>query len=727
MVAKPTSATGTVERTERAFRQDAELAMGADPVRAIVELVTNSDDAYVGMEPSRKGPIRIEVERHRSHPTIVIVKDKARGMTYNEMIDRLGRDGVRSSGFERGMDVRGLLGRGAKDCVAFGEVEWRSCRLGKEASFLLKPSGRWKAMHLPPSQRNEHGTVATVTIEPRFVVPNHIKLAERLRRHYALRPCLSDRKGREVHLTDRMQSRDEHLVYEKPVGTLVEHAALPVPGFEGESIRVELYRANESLDDGWEREYWRHGLLITSGRAAYDIFAGKYEREPWSQYLGWFFGSVEVAGIARLIRDYDDRLDSGLPPTSQNPIRLISRNRRGLVDRAEHPFVQAAFGALEAFLQPHLEEMRRAAEASADSRGLTEYTRRRLRDLGRVVGELIEEQDDELGGLTGVVGLPPTGLSVIPSIVVVQPGKSASFTVRYRPGNDRLPNDIAELRAAINVVEGPGRIEPSDVVLGDRGEYFSGTFRVFDVHAGYASMVSVQVGDARTECLVECRIATPPSAVANMAFEHLSYRVREGKRRYLRILVPWDLVTAFGDELSISCVGDPSIVVEPRSLVSVAYDESRLCGAAILTVRGRKIGAAVDVTASLGPSHCSAAVTVSASASAAVSIELVPEEFHQRAMWEGNVLKISTLDKSIKRYLGPQSKGWPGQHSLHFRTLLAEVVAFHSFRRVVDSPARRLPSTALDVYRRHLQLETKYVPRIHGVLLPNAELDSVTT
>jgi class 3 adenylate cyclase len=36
-------------------------------------------------------------------------------------------------------------------------------------------------------------------------------------------------------------------------------------------------------------------------------------------------------------------------------------------------------------------------------------------------------------------------------------------------------------------------------------------------------------------------------------------------------------------------------------------------------------------------------------------------------------------------------------------------------------------TTALGVYRRHLQLETKYVQRIHGVLLLNAELDSLAT
>ena len=117
---------GKLKRKTRGFQQDVELAMGSDPVRAIVELVTNADDAYVATPRVRKGKIRIEVERHYKSEDILIIKDRAIGMSADELVEKLGEEGGRSSGFERGQDKRGLLGRGAKDVVHFGPVEWES-------------------------------------------------------------------------------------------------------------------------------------------------------------------------------------------------------------------------------------------------------------------------------------------------------------------------------------------------------------------------------------------------------------------------------------------------------------------------------------------------------------------------------------------------------------------------------------------------------------------------
>src|SRR5712692_909961 len=100
---------GMTERTERAFRQDAELAMGTDPVRAIVELVTNADDAYVKQGEKRKGSIRIEIDRRRRRSaSLVVVKDRAGGMTIEEMKECLGKEAARTSGFEGDLEVRGL-------------------------------------------------------------------------------------------------------------------------------------------------------------------------------------------------------------------------------------------------------------------------------------------------------------------------------------------------------------------------------------------------------------------------------------------------------------------------------------------------------------------------------------------------------------------------------------------------------------------------------------------
>ncbi len=190
--------------TQRAHAQDAANAMGSDPIRAIVELVTNADDAYDGVATNRKGKIRIEWERHRKSPTILTVSDKARGMTQQEMLHRLGRLGERTSGFESGEQRRGFFGRGAKDVAHFGPARWESKRNGERTRFeIVYRSGATDegvVTELPRVEKRDTGTTVTLDIQPRFPAPLESTLMDRLRRHYALRPILEDRRGREVTL-----------------------------------------------------------------------------------------------------------------------------------------------------------------------------------------------------------------------------------------------------------------------------------------------------------------------------------------------------------------------------------------------------------------------------------------------------------------------------------------------------------------------------------------------
>jgi hypothetical protein len=133
-------------------------------------------------------------------------------------------------------------------------------------------------------------------------------------------------------------------------------------------------------------------------------------------------------------------------------------------------------------------------------------------------------------------------------------------------------------------------------------------------------------------------------------------------------------------------------------------------------------GARATIHARFGEETVTASITVSSPASHAVVVELVPEEHPQRAVWDGNILKVSAADPSVSRYLGPQSEGWPGQESLHFRALLAEIVAFHVVRRIVEQRPLSADAAAAEVYRQHLQLEQACLQRIHAVLLPGPEV-----
>src|SRR5687767_10869524 len=90
---------GTVNYTGRAFHQDATEAMRGDIVRGLIELITNSDDAYASMEELKTGKIYVEVEHRRNQPWAVIVRERATGMSAATMMQRLASIGERTSGF----------------------------------------------------------------------------------------------------------------------------------------------------------------------------------------------------------------------------------------------------------------------------------------------------------------------------------------------------------------------------------------------------------------------------------------------------------------------------------------------------------------------------------------------------------------------------------------------------------------------------------------------------
>ncbi len=99
---KAQTETGAISYTGRAFHQDAMEAMRSDIVRGLIELITNSDDAYAGLPDVKQGKIVVEVEHRRAQSWRVIVRDRATGMSAAKMKQRLTHLGERTSGFEPG-------------------------------------------------------------------------------------------------------------------------------------------------------------------------------------------------------------------------------------------------------------------------------------------------------------------------------------------------------------------------------------------------------------------------------------------------------------------------------------------------------------------------------------------------------------------------------------------------------------------------------------------------
>ena len=193
---------GRVEYTDRAFAQDAQQAMKGEIVRGLIELVTNADDAYVDvdLQRGRPGRILIEVEHRKNQPWRVVVRDRATGI--KNLVDQITKLGRRSSGFEKGKQKRGNLGRGAKDLAAFGPVTFHTIHDGHFSELLLRSDGTWE--ELVPSRTatdsdrqvvgvpRGSGTMVEVVVDPQFRCPRHETLVKDLSTHFALRDIMND-------------------------------------------------------------------------------------------------------------------------------------------------------------------------------------------------------------------------------------------------------------------------------------------------------------------------------------------------------------------------------------------------------------------------------------------------------------------------------------------------------------------------------------------------------
>src|ERR1044072_8772082 len=451
---------GQVHDGGRAFHQDATEAMRGDIIRALIETITNSDDAYADAH----GKIRVEVE-HRRGPRRVITRDRAKGMRSARMEEAFVHLGGRTSGFERGENVRGNLGRGAKDLAAFGNVVFESICENRYSKMTLETTG---AYCLSPERSavetdrvglgipKGSGTVVTMNVSPNIRCPQHARLTEKLKKHFQLRDILADSR-REVQLVDLNDDSSVTLHSAHSALPIVYSDKLTIKEYPEASAVVTICRNPERFDEPASDPYRPGGLLVKGGRAIFEN----------NRHAGCFAARVECVYIDKLASEYDERLEYGLSQDERNPIPIITRRRDGLQEN--HPFFQSLAAAVEGPLGTLIAEEERKSRESASHEGTR--MRRMLdtlgRDLARLGHEDLREIDEDGlgGGRDGDEGVP--AIRLIPEQAVLYMGENKTLTVQVRAdvGAARVtaevePGGVVELVDAEEIPLSPHRRRP---------------------------------------------------------------------------------------------------------------------------------------------------------------------------------------------------------------------------------------------------------------------------
>jgi len=223
----------------RQYLRQFDTAIRKKPVRALAELITNSDDSYRRLEAEGNdvtGRILVELDRRRDKRTIAVIDD-GEGLTDEEMGFKFAEYGASTSGMKESQNVRGYFGKGIKD-VLFGMEKGRVKSI--KDGILYTAEFRWGRDKKPEIRVNKsrkrvtdatrdalgipgNGTRVEFEIPGEGSVPRHETLRTRLSSFYMLRTINSSPDRRVVLRTINASgpNYEDEVIYSSPVGVLL--------------------------------------------------------------------------------------------------------------------------------------------------------------------------------------------------------------------------------------------------------------------------------------------------------------------------------------------------------------------------------------------------------------------------------------------------------------------------------------------------------------------------
>lgn len=687
-----------------------------DVFDALVELITNCDDSYHRLYKRKLraedgGRILIDIlPQRKGAKSIVIVRDKAEGMSLQTMREKLGDVGTRRS--EEG--DRGFMARGAKDCTELGHIKVQSIKDNKYYMCELTPKPQfipWVNRHnVDKNLRKElhiergNGTVVTLEIQPDHRIPRIDTIIRDLSRHFALRDILSEDSDTKclVRNLNKPRSKPEKIVYMQPEGDLVCDEDFYIQGYEGAKAKLMIWKAPEPFDDPNDRRFRHSGLLIKGERAIHEcslLYPG-LEKDPYAKK---YFGRIECEYIDKLLDEYDNRRENNEPHPTENPKLLIDPNRReGLI--REHPFTKA-------FLQVPSERLKalfdkeREQDKSQQRELTSKETKKKLSDLAKAASKFLSEQIEDLQELT--IGddvdkdaFSKKGVLIYPTYLRVGIGEVRTLTFYVnRELFDKEGQEIyvkPDDEAAVTILDVPFKLRTHS----KRNDRLLGTFRIrgekvknsvciqasgpgISVAKAFIAVVENRVEDHQFTQLLE--------------FEHKTYHVKEGSTKTLRLFAKCPQLVNQETEINVNSSDSISLPVQGRCHLVPVKGTNFAVGD--VHIKGRRLKkAAIQIKARINGDEAVANVKViqKEEGGIQITIKLLDENFGvYRSMWnqpeqKPNELLISARHDSTHRYLGP-APDYEGQHSLHFRVLLAEIVTEAVCRKSLMLEAKDRP------------------------------------
>ena len=508
-----------IVHASRALRQEAEQAIRKDIIRALVELITNSDDSYRDLEKAghnHSGKIIIDVATIDKKKRIRI-RDEAEGMSLEKLINVLKEyGGTQSSSYsEEGAINRGLFGRGLKDSIiGLGDAKIVSFHAGyfsvvnvnlmKDDFYAVADSDMPQRVNRKMLQEynipfktqgglDPHGTIIDLKLNKDIPMPRFDTILKSLSTHFQLRYIMQNPK-RNIHLRD-FRKKQKEIKYHPPDGKTVFDKNIKTEKTKT-NIELEIRRSRIALDAPVDNHPYSHGGLIitTHGIALENTLFGHGK----GSFANHFFGKAEIPKIFDFL--IKDKYDTSILKTSRDGINWDHSFMK--------PIKDVILKELKKCIKDYEEEVKKY-EKKEMPKELQMKNNKALNELNKIAKQELDNLSD--GTLTSDeketnkrVFCPSEGYGFVPDFAITDYGNEKSIYFRAKIPEIAKAGDTVHFSSNseyVEIIDEKLKLEPhkDDSTIGQT------VLSVKGMKIGEIAEIEARLGDYSAVALIEVR------------------------------------------------------------------------------------------------------------------------------------------------------------------------------------------------------------------------------
>jgi len=700
---------GKIKADTMAIKMQRDLAMPTI-YEALLEILTNCDDAYESLNNGSldyTGDVRIEYDRGgKKNPTILRIKDKAIGMSLDQMKDKLMTYHKKTS-----TTSRSFFGRGLRDVTALGDVKVSSIKDGlfSEVTMFKTLDVQASADCEKPSKdeikylgTKKHGTTIEVTIPPGSKSqynPQVESIINTLPRHYALSRIL-DSKNKTINLTIVTDKEEFKVSHTEPDGELVFEKKIEIPKYNTFS-KFRLYKLKNLVDENYNDSFRTTGISVFGKKACFqkNFLDKNIDREPLAQR---YYGYLECEHLDKLMHEWHENETNNKKHNPLNASFILNPTRTDGVKK-DHPFVIELFNEPIKVLKKFINEDKKN---SSGDKQTDEKLSKLVDEMMKDCADLLDDIDrDESGGENkGALALQEW--RAIPSGLRVLVGEEKKISVYTFEQNLNKGKNL-ELYVSDKQKE---FLEVKDNTIemvktkNDPNKYVG----VFTIKGKSEKSVEVSFRhnkQVKTQAKIDIFLEKNRDFKNDIEFDKKLYNVVRDKNRTIKVFAKYpEIINENNKELKVLSNQDGQIKFKPICNFNIIKNTNYAIGE--ISVKGLKLESTskLEITNGIILDSCSVTVVDKEDENKnpfkwdVDRFDLGPN----RAAWDTtdpNLLKISSKHLTIKKYLGSDVKPFPYSESALFRILLVEILAEKFAEKRVDLIALNNPIEYSDVVK----------------------------